>query len=409
MNLLKRVLYITFGVTIVLYAIQAFSPLRLTGDGIAYLTLADSAASNGVIQALRRPGFAFPKGYPLFIFLFMKAGIFSSATVVISNLLLFVTALILSYRTLVALGFERILSAVACLLTLLSFAAVKFITQGMSDFLFYMLAACTCWLMTLEGRTKWLAILPCAACAIEVRFIGLALIGAIAVIAWPAVKKHPIALAAAGVLGAGLIVAGALAGHHYLSSNLQMFHNNGFWRFAGKNLRSHLQDFGELMVNVPLTKLPPWTYGATLAFGGLTLICFLVGIVRVGGRSRWLAGYLISYSLLIFPWPYTDPRFWTPAMPFVLVAMYLGAKAIWKSLPDAAIAAYCVMFCLAGFGALAYSTSLTFAGPQFAYRYGDGRLTSTYLAHCSSTPPDFEERDALHLLQRYEWHCPEAQ
>ncbi len=239
MNLLKRVLYITFGVTIVLYAIQAFSPLRLTGDGIAYLTLADSAASNGVIQALRRPGFAFPKGYPLFIFLFMKAGIFSSATVVISNLLLFVTALILSYRTLVALGFERILSAVACLLTLLSFAAVKFITQGMSDFLFYMLAACTCWLMTLEGRTKWLAFLPCAACAIEVRFIGLALIGAIAVIAWPAVKKHPIALAADGVLGPGLIVAGAFAGHHYPFLDLQMFHNDGFWRSAGKNLRSH--------------------------------------------------------------------------------------------------------------------------------------------------------------------------
>src|SRR5437016_3314468 len=148
-QLLRRAVYVAFGVSIVLYLAQVFTPLRLTSDGITYLSLADAAARKGLFIALGQPNFPFPKGYPAFVFLLIKGGLFSSAALVLSNLLFFAVGLIFSFRTLIALGFGRSHAMIASLLTFLSFTAVKHITQGMSDFLFFALSAFACWLMNL--------------------------------------------------------------------------------------------------------------------------------------------------------------------------------------------------------------------------------------------------------------------
>ncbi len=331
-KVIRQAAYIAFGVAIVLYLAQLFTPLRLDSDGIAYLSLADSASREGVFSAVRQTNFPFPKGYPAFVFLLMRAGIFSSPLLVISNLLLFAVALVFSFRTLIALGFQRSHATIACLLTLLSFAAVKHVTQGRSDFLFFALSACACWLMTVSSPYKWVALLPCIVCAIEVRFIGLALIAPLAVTAWPSVSKHRIALAAAALVALGCLGVGIWAGHHYLAY------------------------FGELVVNAPFSKLPSWSHGLMLIIGGAAWLLFFAGIAAVWRRSLWLAGYLIAYGGLIFPWPYTDPRFWLPAMPLVLLATHSGLMALFETLPRGMLVAYDVIFCALGFAALIYST-----------------------------------------------------
>ena len=355
-KVIRQAVYIAFGVAIVLYLAQLFTPLRLDSDGIAYLSLADSASREGVFSAVRQTNFPFPKGYPAFVFLLMRAGIFSSPLLVISNLLLFAVALVFSFRTLIALGFQRSHATIACLLTLLSFAAVKHVTQGRSDFLFFALSACACWLMTVSSPYKWVALLPCIVCAIEVRFIGLALIAPLAVTAWPSVSKHRMALAAAAVVALGCMGVGIWVGHHYLASNFHIFKNNGPWRFVEKNVIAHSQDFGELVVNAPFSKLPSWSHGPMLIIGGAAWLLFFAGIAAVWRRSLWLAGYLIAYGGLIFPWPYTDPRFWLPAMPLVLLATHSGLMALFETLPRGMLVAYDVIFCALGFAALIYST-----------------------------------------------------
>jgi hypothetical protein len=405
---LRNIVYFTFGVSIAFYLTQLFTPLRLTTDSIAYLSLADTAAREGFFHALKQPKFPFPKGYPAFIFLFMKAGIFSSTALVISNLLLFAAGLIFSFRTLTSLGCERSHALIACLFTLVSFTAVKFVTQGMSDFLFFALSACACWLITLQNRYRWAAILLCVACAIEVRFIGLALIAPIAVSIWPFIRRRPVALAVAAAATFGCLCAGIWAGHHYLASNLQIFRNNGLGRFATRNLVAHFQDFGELAGNAPLSQLPHWIHGPALVLGSVALVFFFMGIIALWARCQWLCCYLIAYSGLILPWPYSDPRFWLPAMPFVVFTVHAGIMAVFKSIPTRALVVYGAIFCALGFVAMGYSTRLTFAGSQFAYRYGDGRLRSTYLTHCS-IPTGIVEEPALNLLRRYEWGCPEVQ
>ena len=401
-----------FAAAAALYALQVFTPLRLTSDGITYLSLADSATRNGVWTEFSQPGFPFPKGYPLFIFFFMKAGLFSSATLVISNVVLFALGLFFSFRTLLALKFDRTDAQVACLLSALCFASVKHITQGMSDFLFFALASCACWLLTSNHRYRWLGIGLCTAAAIEVRFIGLALIAPILTCAWPFLRKRLLAVAITSGLGVAMLIAGLLAGHHYLGSNALMLRNNGLWRFAGRTFIAHVQDFGEIIANVPLSKIPAELRVPVLFAGVAAMLIFFTGAVALRRRSIWLCSYLVAYSLLVLPWPYTDPRFWVPVMPFVLLSFHEGLTRLFREIPKGFVVAYTVLFCLCGFTALAYSSKLTFAGQQFAKQYGDGRLTNAYLDGCKASTNAIEnpgEQEARVLLQRYEWHCRDTE
>ena len=414
-SLLRRSVSAVFVLAVLLYVLQVFTPLRLTTDGVAYLSLADLAATQG-FPALAHTEFQFPKGYPAFVFVLMKVGIFSSASMVLVNLICFAVGVALSFRTLLALGFERFQAVMACVLTVLSFAAVKHITQGMSDFLFFALAATACWFMTLQSRLKWLAILPCVACALEVRFIGLALLFPLAAMTWSSAKKRPVALARTGLVVAGLMIAGVWAGRHYVLKNFQILRLGGLAQFLGRNVIAHFQDFGEMMLNVPASKLPVWAYGVTLLVGIIAIVCFWTGIVVLWRRSPWCAAYMAGYCCLILPWPYTDPRFWLPAMPFVLLTLYAGASAVLKAsfktalegVPKLAVVAYCILFCGLGFAALGYSTWLTFSGPKFPDRYGDRLLRTTYLTGCSAPGADVN-LPALNLLRRYEWHCRDRQ
>lgn len=66
---------------------------------------------------MRERRFGFPKGYPTFLLVMMRTGVFSSAALVVSNLIFLCLALAFSFQSLVTLGFERGVSTVARLFT----------------------------------------------------------------------------------------------------------------------------------------------------------------------------------------------------------------------------------------------------------------------------------------------------
>lgn len=170
----RLALLVIFGLATLIYTLQLFTPLRLSSDGIHYLSFADSAVRGGGFKTIREGRFGFPKGYPTFLFVMMRAGVFSSAAVVASNLIFLWLALAFIFKSLISLGFERRLATLACLFTYLSYAVVKNITQAMSDFLFFFIAACAFWLLTRKSGYRWLSVVP-ALIAVEVRLVGLAL------------------------------------------------------------------------------------------------------------------------------------------------------------------------------------------------------------------------------------------
>ena len=387
-----------------LYLLQIFTPLRLTTDSLYYLTVADSAALGNKFH----PG-AQPIGYPVFLFLLMKAGIFSSATMILANCVFFATGLFLTFRTLIFLGFERRHNIVACLFALLSFAAVKHITQGMSDFLFFALSAAVCWVLTLSSPWRWVAASVLICSAMEVRIMGLALICPIAVLAWPHVKRFRTLLITAIISLSFGSAVGLWVGRHYLSKCAELFGAYGAKQFFSVLALSHLQDFGEIISNAPLSKMPFWIHPLVLVLGGFAIFLLFVGMPKIWRRSPWLCSYLIGCCLLVLPWPYTDPRFWLPVLPIVFLTIASGVQscAEWMKLHLATstpLLLYGILFCTLGLASLGYSTRITFSGQQFPYRYGDGLLTNTYLTGCGA-PAEGTNSFALHLLREYQWHC----
>lgn len=91
----RTAIVVLFFVAAVLYFLQVFTPLRLTTDSLYYISVADSAAAGHKFT----PG-AQPIGYSIFLFLLIKAGIFSSATMILANCLFFAMGLFLTFRTL---------------------------------------------------------------------------------------------------------------------------------------------------------------------------------------------------------------------------------------------------------------------------------------------------------------------
>ena len=388
-----------------LYLAQLFTPFRLTSDAIDYLSLADSAFRGSGLNTLFSASFRFPKGYAVFAFLLMKSGLFSSATMIAANLVFFAVGLALAFRTLIALGFQRNPVLIACLLTLLSFTAVKHITQGMSDFLFFAAASCVCWLITVRNAYRWAAMVAAAVCAVETRFIGIALLAPLLVAAWPQIRKRRIVLSVLGTVTLLLLAVGLWAGRHYLLGNIVLLRGYGLSQFVARTVQAHSQDFAELIFNMPFSKLPASSGVLLLPAGSVALLLFVTGTFVMRTRAPWLFAYLIAYTALVLPWPFTDPRFWLPVMPFVFLAIGEGIAFVSGRAPKPALVApYAVAFCLLGFVALSYSTWLTFSGAKFPDRYGDGLLRTTYVANCSAASPEANER-ALELLRHYAWRC----
>ncbi|MGB8474388.1 MAG: hypothetical protein WCE61_09910 [Candidatus Acidiferrum sp.] len=142
--------------------------------------------------------------------------------------------------------------------------------------------------------------------------------------------------------------------------------------------------------------MTPW-------IGFFALLLFLYGLVSRRAQVGPTEVFFVCYTAILFTWPFYDARFWLPVFPLLVAYWALAAQRL--RLPALLVATYCVVFAVLGFGALAYSTRISFAGPKFPDRFGDGRLRSTYcvaLESCAvgSNPSDVNLK-ALRLLQEY--------
>lgn len=92
--------------------------------------------------------------------------------------------------------------------------------------------------------------------------------------------------------------------------------------------------------------------------------------------------FLCSYSLIIFSWPYYDPRFWLPVIPLLVAYSGLSIKYVMRhgSNLDILGVGYLTMFVVMGLVALRISTMATFSGSQFPNIYCEQYYHSTYCA-----------------------------
>lgn len=169
------------------------------------------------------------------------------------------------------------------------------------------------------------------------------------------------------------------------------------------NMHYRLQEFWEILINVPMSKMP--TVGNIfIKLLGISLVTLTVGGLVIRTRKVGPTDvFFIGYMGVLLAWSFYDTQFWLPVIPLLIAYSKLSIKKI--KISKVVVAIYCCIFVGFGFMALVYSTNITFAGPKFPDRYGTGSLRSTYCEAfhvCADTiDPTVVDARALRLLQDF--------
>src|ERR1035437_1351297 len=164
-----------------------------------------------------------------------------------------------------------------------------------------------------------------------------------------------------------------------------------------------LKELGEITVNLPFAALPRMVQDILPVIGILALSLVFAG---VAWRKQFgvVETYFSSYVAVILVWPFYDPRFWLPVIPFLIAYSGVALRRLIQSkIVLYVFEGYVVIFAVMGLGTLAADTTVSLSGPGFADAYTNGRYHSTYCAvwHCKEVDLAKVDLDALHLLHYY--------
>jgi hypothetical protein len=421
----SRPIWLLIGLTLagIAYLAQIPSPLRLTDDSVIYLSLATSAVEGKGFVYHGSPE-RYPLGYPMLIFLLVKAGLGYSSAFTALNCVFVALGVLAGYHILcgvLKLSEERAL--LLSLMTLLSFVLVKHVTQMLSDTAFFGISMCCLWMLLWTERSERIGRRMCgvifaialAAFSTSVRMIGIALLPAIILVAVggvPAIRewvrlgsKRTVVVVVTSVFFLALVCGLAIVRTQYFKMATASYRARGLSHSVRKAVEFQVAEWGELVVNLPAAKLP----------GPARPLIFFVGIVAIAitGAGMWLRRknvgplecYLWLYLVILCAAPWQDTRYLLPIVPLILGYISVCAERISHRFAKPMLAAYVVYFLLLGAIALAYSTRITYSGASFPDMYGDGSLRVTYreaLGASAGAESSQISPEALDLLQRYE-------
>ena len=183
------------------------------------------------------------------------------------------------------------------------------------------------------------------------------------------------------------------------------------------NLRAKLYEWGELVANLPQSKVPvdeAWVGGLFMAVGLVGFGALLYGLWLRRREVGVLEVFTVTYVLMLWLWPGYNARFWIPLLPLIwgylaVVGLHLlrrtrGTRG--RTATRVAVHAYVAWVLLMGAGALGYSSWISWGGDRFPDRYGGGALRSVYRAAdagVAATPALSHpvDRQAYRMLRRF--------
>ena len=388
----KHFLFCALFVLCFAYLIQLASPLRLNTDATSFLTLAASSRDGQGFVIDDRPTH-FPMGYPSMLVALEWSGLGSSLGIIGLNLVMLASGCAsTAYLLRRSFQFETSVISLICMLTLLSWVFVKHATLPLSDVPFFGVAmACLAtlrWSIDQSSSRRLIglgtgAILIIA--AIAVRTVGIALIPALALSClpkdWPGrltvlCKSYP----GRSVLLLLALLGAAAGGCVAVTQTLYFQEMMSQWAGWRELAQIRLEDWGELVINTSLAKLPGSLQAIVPWAGGVGAFVACVGAAR-RARLDIVDVYTASYATILLVWPYRDARFWLPILPILAAYTWLAFQrvAAWRVVRRIAVA-YVAAFSLMGCIALFYSSRISLAGERFADLYGDGIYRDSYRA-----------------------------
>jgi hypothetical protein len=402
------------------FVLQVVSPLRLNTDAIVLLSMGESGAHGGGFLDDGRKT-VFPPGYPALLALLLSLGLAHSWVIVGLNMV-FLSIGLIAARSLLILEFfeDRAAVLMICSFSLLSYVTVKHSTIPLTDVPFFCCSMCCVAAMSriATADSNWRFVILAGAAwflamaAISVRRAGVALVPPLA---FAIIRSSQFGTLLKQLsLRTKLIVAASsllmCIGTIYIVLRTSSLSDFGsvekvkIYNLVLQILSYRLTELGELFGNVPLSKMPARLQIIVPWMGFFLFLLVLSGLATKRREISSTEIFLVCYMGILFGWPYYDARFWLPVIPLVGAYSVLAVKTL--NFPRIAVTMYCIVFATLGFGAIAYSTRISFAGSKFPDKYGDGYLRPTYCAAFHSCrdggDPNKVNAKALRLLREYE-------
>jgi hypothetical protein len=413
----KQCLALAFAAICAAYLLQLNSPLRLNTDAQHFLALAASYLDGHGFKVDGKPTH-FPVGYPLILAALSRTGLGSAAGLIGLNLVMVALGCV-GAACVMRQSFRftpDVIGAVG-VLTLLSWVVVKHATIPLSDVSYFgisMICLAVLQWSAVETRSRRYIGLAVGAilviAAIAVRTVGIALVPALAIScapvhAWATIpawyRRNPVR----GSIAFFVIIAAAIAGAVGITQTGYFQEMLSYWSGWDKVCRIRLEDWGELVINTSMAKLPSSLQRIVPcagAIGALLVCCGAVRRAKLGAADLYTA----CYTAILVVWPWRDGRFWLPVFPLFAAYAWLALATVTNiKWVRELIFGYLVMFVLMGCAALFYSSQISLAGERFAELYGGGTYRDSYRAF--STPEAKEGRTAagdpklIRLLERY--------
>ena len=312
----------------ILFFLNCFTPLRLHYDMLRYFAIKDCIETKCPPGA--DPKDYLPYGYTVLLLLLSRLGILKSFSLVFVNCLYlfgglyFVRKIFSSIRQPYFLFF----------LILMNWTVIKFVAHPLSElqYLFFSLASVYSFYLFVERKNIWHLLLAflLAGIAFLTRTVGISLVAALFIsldLGIPKTVDRPYQEKQDGRVGywclciaVVLVFSRQLGLNHYTGVMSKQF--KGGLRFADV-IQWHFAEWGEILLNTSRLKVIshlPAGFGeglfvtmGILGFCGFVCICF----IKKNRIPFVVRAYLFFYMLLLFNWPFPDPRFWVPIIPLI--------------------------------------------------------------------------------------------
>jgi len=386
------------------YALQAFSPLRLNNDNTRLLEMA-----NNFLLGRGFEGSYMPSGYPAFVVILDHIDMATPFGLVFANVLLFAVGLYLVYEIV-----RRVepdvpgLPVAIVAVSLFSYLSVKYSAKPQSEILFFALSALVLRLsVSLDGPgyrrfAMVAAMVPLIALAIWVRSIGVMLLAAAAVailVAWTGRLDTLSSVAYGGgrsrFIAAAALVCAVVAAFAVAKLGAPVYVGQFEARdhfFEPSALAGHAAAKAtivfQVLFNVPgrlIDSVPPFL---AVCGGGLGLVLVALGFYVSRRRFNAVDAYALASVCLLLVWPYYQPRYWFPVLPFLFLILIRGARVLpWVPLVKGVLLVWVGGFFSLGVTSFVFTTWLTMSGNAFPERYTSGELRTVYRAAFDGTCP----------------------
>lgn len=411
-------LVVCYGIQLV----QAFSPLRIDGDAIDYLTAAASVADGEKLATLSKANMR-PLGYPVMIAVLDRIGMARPWSLVVLNCGWLLLGLLASYAIArKAYELDERLALLTCLLTILSFSITKHTPLVASDIPYFGLSLASLaafeHFASTQGKVlqqvAWLlgGIFLLIAATLT-RSIGVTLLPALG---WSVLQIRWVRRRLSDrrfVIGCIAFIAVAVGvwwgrfTHSYYGGMFIQAYQGGLARSLGAVVFMRLKQLGEMTLNIPIGRFAV-VKSVSWIVGSIVLVLLLLWLYHRRHTLAVTDVYLLSClgGLLLTPWAGGAGRYLIPVVSIIIAALIAEVQSLWPRLGFARVGVYGTgaLYVAMGLVAMGYSTWLTFSGPKFPERYGDGNLTATYRLYLLDQPPAAgEELNAggLKVLRRY--------